>query len=186
MWLKYSCVRTKENIIDRLIDWLFQEEEEQGLNCVLCTNMEEERQVALETLAQKSQQVQDLQKDRADLEEMLTQRCDLLIWLLIRKLKKKLALRINSSSSFCCSNNRCAELSKELANQKEEFCQQVTCVRKELKSEVGALQRRLEELEQERDGKEMLHDFNLEKCMLSHCFCVCQRCYSWCQKRTNG
>lgn len=88
MWLKYSCVRTKENIIDRLIDWLFQEEEEQGLNCVLCTNMEEERQVALETLAQKSQQVQDLQKDRTDLEEMLTQRCDLLIWLLIRKFKK--------------------------------------------------------------------------------------------------
>lgn len=57
---------------------------EQGISCVFCTNMEEERQVALETLAQKSQQVQELQKDRADLEEMLTQRCGSLIWVLIR------------------------------------------------------------------------------------------------------
>lgn len=87
---------------------------------------------------------------------------------------KQLALHINFLSSFCCSNDRCTELSKELANQKEEFCQQATRVREELESKGGALQRRLGELERERDGKRMLHYFNLsrEKYMLSHCFCV--------------
>lgn len=83
-------------------------------------------------------------------------------------------LHINSSSSFCCSNNRCAELSKELANQKDEFCQQVTCVREELESEAGALQRRLEGLERERDGRETQHDFNSDRntCFLTVFLCV--------------
>lgn len=77
-------------------------------------------------------------------------------------------------NSFCFSNTRCAELSKELASQKEEFCQQVTCVREELKSEGGALKRRLEELERERDGKEMLRDFDSERnaCLLIVFLCV--------------
>lgn len=87
---------------------------------------------------------------------------------------KQLALHINSSSSFCCSSDRCTELSKELANQKEEFCQQATRVREELESKGGALQRRLGEVERERDGKGMLHYFNSrEKYMLSHCVSVC-------------
>lgn len=46
--------------------------------------MEEERRVALEALAEKSQQVQDLQKHMAELEETLTQRFGLLIWFLVR------------------------------------------------------------------------------------------------------
>lgn len=87
---------------------------------------------------------------------------------------KQLALHINSSSSFCCSRNRCAELSKELANQKEKFCQQVTYVREKLKSEAKAFQKRLEELERERDGKETLHDFNSERntCFFTVFLCV--------------
>lgn len=76
---------------------------------------------------------------------------------------KHLVLLIDSLSFFCCSNNRCAELSKRLANQKEEFCQQARRVREELESEGGALQQRLEELERERDGKEALHGFASEK-----------------------
>lgn len=149
---------------------MFQEEEEkQGVNCVLCTNMEEQRQVALETLAQKSQQVQDMQKDMADLEEMLIQRCGIWIWVSIRNY-----LHINSSSFFCCSNNRCAELSKELANQKEEFYRQVACTREELESEAEVLQRRLEGLGREKDGTEMLHYLNSDgnACFLTVFLCV--------------
>lgn len=83
-------------------------------------------------------------------------------------------LHINSSSFFCCSNNRCAELSKELANQKEEFYQQVTCTREQLESEVEALQRRLEGLGREKDGREMLHYFNSGRnaCFLTVFLCV--------------
>lgn len=74
---------------------------------------------------------------------------------------------------FCHSKNRCAELSKELTNQKEEFCHRVSRVKAELESESGALQQRLEETDQERDGDEMLYDFNFVRntCFLTLCVC---------------
>ncbi|TNN03421.1 hypothetical protein fugu_000450 [Takifugu bimaculatus] len=50
-----------------------EEEEEQVRTCVHCSNAQEERRVALEALSEKSQQLQTLQRDRATLEEMLTQ-----------------------------------------------------------------------------------------------------------------
>lgn len=146
--------------------------------------MEEERRVALEALAEKSQQVQDLQKHGADLEEILTQRSGSLIRLLVRHETSEHPL--SSSSSSCCSKNRCAELSKELANQKAEFGHRVTSIREELEAECGALLQKLEEMEQERDGEDRLRYFNLERnpCFLTLCVCVCQCCCSRCQKRT--
>eukprot|EP00066_Takifugu_rubripes_P024303 XP_011613569.1 PREDICTED: kinesin-like protein KIF20A isoform X1 [Takifugu rubripes] len=100
-----------------------EEEEEQVRTCVHCSNAQEERRVALEALSEKSQQLQTLQRDRATLEELLTQ-----------------------------SKNRCTELSKELTDQKEEFCHRVSRVKAELESERGALIQRLEETDRERDG----------------------------------
>lgn len=98
------------------------------------------------------------------------------VWYLNMGIDQELEqLHITSSSFFCCSNNKCAELSKELANQKEEFYQQVTCTREELESEVEVLQRRLEGLGRERDGREMLHYFNsndTNACFLTVFLCV--------------
>lgn len=76
---------------------------------------------------------------------------------------------------FCCSKNRCAELSKELTDQKEEFCHRVSRVKAELQSESGALLQRLEETDRERDGEEMLCDFNFERntCFLTLCVFMC-------------
>lgn len=58
---------------------------------------------------------------------------------------------ISSSSSY--SQNRCAELTEELANQKAEFAHQLQSLRAELESEGGALRGRLEEMERERGGE---------------------------------
>lgn len=72
---------------------------------------------------------------------------------------------------FRCSKNRCAELSKDLTDQKEEFGHRVSQVKAELESESGALLQRLEETDRERDGEEMLYDFNFERntCFLTLC-----------------
>ncbi|XP_049418949.1 kinesin-like protein KIF20B [Epinephelus fuscoguttatus] len=122
-----------------------EEQRSSSSSSVFHTTMEElkkESQAALERSAQKSQQIQDLQREKNQLEEAMMH-----------------------------SESRCIELSEELANQKAAFTCQLQSLRAELESESGALRGRLEEMEkseeerrrnQERE-KEELHQVVSEK-----------------------
>ncbi|XP_049916428.1 kinesin-like protein KIF20A isoform X1 [Epinephelus moara] len=122
-----------------------EEQRSSSSSSVFHTAMEElkkESQAALERSAQKSQQIQDLQREKNQLEEAMMH-----------------------------SESRCIELSEELANQKAAFTCQLQSLRAELESESGALRGRLEEMEkseeerrrnQERE-KEELHQVVSEK-----------------------
>lgn len=122
----------------------------------------------LDRLAEKSQQIQDLQRDKSQLEETLTQRSSISLWLLISDRQNR---QLTSCSS--CSENRCAELREELANQKAKFCCQLQHVRVEFESEGGALRGRLEQTERERDGETTENCYLFLRVKDVHTFCVC-------------
>ncbi|XP_067440112.1 kinesin-like protein KIF20B isoform X2 [Thunnus thynnus] len=82
--------------------------------------LKKESQAALERSAQKSHQMEELQREKIQLEETLTH-----------------------------SENTCHRLRQELANQKAEFSRQLQSLRAELESEGGALRGRLEEKERQ-------------------------------------
>ncbi|XP_070708234.1 kinesin-like protein KIF20A isoform X2 [Pempheris klunzingeri] len=89
---------------------------------VAMEELKKESRGALERSAQKSQQIEALQREKSELEEALTHR-----------------------------DHRCAELTEELANQRAEASRQLQSLRAELESEGGALRGRLEEVERERE-----------------------------------
>ncbi|XP_038591640.1 LOW QUALITY PROTEIN: kinesin-like protein KIF20A [Micropterus salmoides] len=97
--------------------------------------LKKEGLAALERSAQKSQQIQDLQREKMQLEETLSH-----------------------------SENRCVELRGELANQKAESSRQLQSLRAELESEGGALRGRLEEQKRDQETeKEELQRVASEK-----------------------
>uniref|UniRef100_A0A3Q3JLE0 Kinesin motor domain-containing protein n=1 Tax=Monopterus albus TaxID=43700 RepID=A0A3Q3JLE0_MONAL len=79
--------------------------------------LRKESHAALQRSAQKSKQIQDLQREKHQLEEALTH-----------------------------SESKCVQLMEELANQKAEFSHQLQSLRAELELEHGALRGRLEEM----------------------------------------
>ncbi|XP_026170456.1 kinesin-like protein KIF20A [Mastacembelus armatus] len=104
--------------------------------------LKEESLAALQRSAEKSQQIEDLQREKRRLEESLTH-----------------------------SEKRCVALTEELANQKAEFSHQLRSLRAELESEGAALRGRLEGLERseeerrrnEERAKQDLHQMLTEK-----------------------
>ncbi|XP_039992224.1 kinesin-like protein KIF20A [Xiphias gladius] len=121
-----SLTEEVENLRDEV-----KEEEGQSGSSVFHAAMEElkkESQSTLQRSAQKSQQIQDLQREKRRLEESLTH-----------------------------SENRCVELTEELANHKAEFSR----LRAELESEGAALRGRLEEMA--RSEEERKRDWDREK-----------------------
>ncbi|XP_071318051.1 kinesin-like protein KIF20A isoform X2 [Trachinotus anak] len=99
------------------------EEEGRSSSSVFHAAMEQlkkESEAALQRSAQKSQQIQDLQRESSRLEEALTH-----------------------------SENRCVELTEELANQKAEL----SSLRAELEPEGRALRGTLEEMERSKEEK---------------------------------
>ncbi|XP_005743507.1 kinesin-like protein KIF20B [Pundamilia nyererei] len=104
-------------------------EEEGQSSSVFHAAMEElkkESEAALQRSAQKSQQIEELQTDKWRLEAELT-----------------------------LSENRCAELREELANQRAEFSHQLESLRAELDSEGDALQAAFQDSEERRRQREM-------------------------------
>ncbi|XP_014263803.3 kinesin-like protein KIF20B isoform X3 [Maylandia zebra] len=104
-------------------------EEEGQSSSVFHAAMEElkkESEAALQRSAQKSQQIEELQTDKRRLEAELT-----------------------------LSENRCAELREELANQRAEFSHQLESLRAELDSEGDALQAAFQDSEERRRQREM-------------------------------
>ncbi|XP_070783499.1 kinesin-like protein KIF20A [Enoplosus armatus] len=103
------------------------EQEGQSSSSVFHATMEElkkESQAALERAAQKSQQIQDLQREKNRLEETLSH-----------------------------SENMCVKLREELANQRADFSRQLQSLRGELESEGGALRGRLQEMERSEEER---------------------------------
>ncbi|XP_054622933.1 kinesin-like protein KIF20B isoform X2 [Dunckerocampus dactyliophorus] len=104
--------------------------EGEGLSAVTSVfhaNMAElrkESQAALEKSAQKSKLIQELQQEKNQLEERLT-----------------------------LSDEKCDQLSQELANQKGEHSRQLQSLRAELELEGGALRRKLEESAREEETR---------------------------------
>ncbi|XP_069543838.1 kinesin-like protein KIF20B [Brachyistius frenatus] len=100
--------------------------------------LKKESEAALQRSAQKSKQIEELQRDKKQLEDQLTQ-----------------------------SENRCAELREAPANQRAEFSQQLQIQRAELESVGGALRGRLEEMEKTEEERRReageLHRVILEK-----------------------
>ncbi|XP_035764687.1 kinesin-like protein KIF20B [Neolamprologus brichardi] len=105
------------------------EEEGRSSSSVFHAAMEElkkESKAALQRSAQKSQQIEELQTDKRRLEAELT-----------------------------LSENRCAELREELANQRAEVSHQLESLRAELDSEGDALQAAFQDSEERRRQREM-------------------------------
>ncbi|KAK1882018.1 Kinesin-like protein KIF20B [Dissostichus eleginoides] len=112
-------------------------------------DLKEESQAALQRSAEKSQLIQDLQEERSQLQEERSQLQEERSQLqeernLLQEERSQLQRRLDHSE------NRCAELSEELSNQRAAFSQQLQGLRAELESERGALRGRLQKEEQER------------------------------------
>ncbi|XP_030257291.1 kinesin-like protein KIF20A [Sparus aurata] len=111
------------NSLTQEVERLRQEvKEEEGRSSSSMEELKKESEVALERSAQKSQQIQDLQREKRELQETLTH-----------------------------SENRCVELREELANHRAELSRQLQRLRAELESEGRALRGRLEEAEREKE-----------------------------------
>ncbi|XP_028264530.1 kinesin-like protein KIF20B isoform X2 [Parambassis ranga] len=111
------------NMLTQEVERLRQEvkEEEQSSSSVFHTAIEElkkKSQEAVQRLTQTSLEMEELKRERMQLQETLTHR-----------------------------ENRCVELTDELANQKAAFSARLETMRAELESEAGALQGRLKEME---------------------------------------
>ncbi|KAM6898364.1 kinesin-like protein KIF20B, partial [Lycodopsis pacificus] len=128
------------NVLTQEVERLKQEvKEEEGRSSsgVFHAAMEElkrESQAALMRSSQKSQQIQDLQRGKSQLQESLTH-----------------------------SENRCVDLSEELANQKAEFTGRLHSLKEELESEGGALRGRLEEMEKSEEERRRNQDREKEE-----------------------
>ncbi|KAK9530955.1 hypothetical protein VZT92_012427 [Zoarces viviparus] len=129
------------NVLTQEVERLKQEVKEEGRSSsssgVFHAAMEElkkESQAALMRSSQKSQQIQDLQRGKSQLQESLTH-----------------------------SENRCVELSEELANQKAEFTSRLQSLKEELESECGALRGRLEEMEKSEEERRRNQDREKEE-----------------------
>ncbi|TMS01444.1 Kinesin-like protein KIF20B [Larimichthys crocea] len=99
--------------------------------------LKKESVAALQRSADRCEQVDDLQRENRRLEDALT-----------------------------LSQDRCVELSEQLANQKAEFTRQLQSLRVELESEGGALRGRLQEVE--RSEKERRRHLERENEELEH------------------
>ncbi|KAJ4919071.1 hypothetical protein JOQ06_007907 [Pogonophryne albipinna] len=100
-------------------------------------DLKEESQAALQRSAEKSQLIQDLQEERSQLHEERSQLQEERSQL--QEERSQLQRRLDHSE------NRCAELSEELSNQRAAFSQPLQGLRAELESERGALRGRLQE-----------------------------------------
>lgn len=105
--------------------------------------LKKESQAALERSAQKSQQMEELLREKMQLEETLAHRYSThTTQPTADSVSINLPVKLSS-----CSENRCDRLTVQLANQKAEFSHQLQSLRAELDPEGGALQGRLEERE---------------------------------------
>ncbi|KAL6095381.1 kif20b [Pungitius sinensis] len=104
--------------------------------------LKKESQAALETSSQKSLQIQDLLREKSQLEESLTH-----------------------------SENRVVLLNEESANQRAEFTSRLQSLREELESEGGALRSKLEERtrSQEREKEELLRVLSEKEKLIEEC-----------------
>lgn len=126
---KNNSISSLTQEVERLRQEVKEDEEEgRSSSSVFHAAMEElkkESEAALQRSAQKSQQIAELQTDKQWLEAELT-----------------------------LSENRCAELREELANQRAEFSHQLESLRAELDSEGDALQAAFQESEERRRQRE--------------------------------
>ncbi|CAI5657899.1 unnamed protein product [Oreochromis niloticus] len=127
---KNNSISSLTQEVERLRQEVKEDEEEgRSSSSVFHAAMEElkkESEAALQRSAQKSQEIAELQTDKQWLEAELT-----------------------------LSENRCAELREELANQRAEFSHQLESLRAELNSEGDALQAAFQESEERRRQREM-------------------------------
>lgn len=128
--------------------------------------LQKEAQLALESSAQKSQQVERLQHERAELQMRLTHRSDRSHRLMVRALPAS-----NHQPSPVHSQDTCHQLRQQLTNQNEDHGQQLHSLRAELECEGGALRQRLEEMgerrreeQMQREGEEEHHQ--VDKCAI--------------------
>lgn len=126
---KNNSISSLTQEVERLRQEVKEDEEEgRSSSSVFHAAMEElkkESEAALQRSAQKSQEIAELQTDKQWLEAELT-----------------------------LSENRCAELREELANQRAEFSHQLESLRAELNSEGDALQAAFQESEERRRQRE--------------------------------
>lgn len=126
---KNNSISSLRQEVERLRQEVKEDEEEgRSSSSVFHAAMEElkkESEAALQRSAQKSQEIAELQTDKQWLEAELT-----------------------------LSENRCAELREELANQRAEFSHQLESLRAELNSEGDALQAAFQESEERRRQRE--------------------------------
>ncbi|XP_077958827.1 kinesin-like protein KIF20B isoform X11 [Gasterosteus aculeatus] len=123
----------------------FQEEPGQSSSRVFHAAMEKlkkESQAALERSSQQSLQIQDLLREKSQLEESLMN-----------------------------SENRLLKLNEESANQTAEFTSRLRSLKEELESEGGALRRKLEERRrsQEREKEELLRVLSEKEKLIEEC-----------------
>ncbi|KAM3592801.1 uncharacterized protein V6R79_025472 [Siganus canaliculatus] len=124
------------------------QEQEEGRSRAAVEQLKQ-KQAALETSAQKSEQIQDLERQRSRLQEALAlsqARCDELT----EELTNQSAELTDQRAELANQSAELANQSAELTNQRAALSQQLQSLRAELEAEGGALRGEIEELQRER------------------------------------